>query len=153
MSNDRELQQVPLIDRVTGTPADFIFEGPSDEDLERIIEHDNGDLTLRGPGGELRLTKATPTWKRHRGYLDDSRIRPVPEVVVRYIYADRSTRELLDLPPRPESKYREQERAYADSPHRLDDPETTCEGYQPWSTLTEDEWNHLEALYDSGPYL
>ncbi len=55
----------------TGTPADFRFEGPSDEVLRQTIEHENGDLTLRGPGGELHLTKGTATWKRYRRYLDD----------------------------------------------------------------------------------
>ncbi len=58
-------------DRFTGSPRDFVFGPPSDEVLRRTIEHENGDLTLRGPGGEYRLTVGTRTWERYRGYLDD----------------------------------------------------------------------------------
>jgi len=86
-------------DYMVDTPDDFRFEGPSEDVLRQTIEHSNGDLTLRGPGGEFRLTMDTPTWSRYRRLLD-----------------------------------------------ALDGEGRTCEGYQPWDTLSDEERAEYEDL-------
>ena len=60
-----------------GNGSEFVFEGPDDEVLKRTIEHANGDLTIRGPGGRLRLPKGGATWTRYRGYIDEKKIQTI----------------------------------------------------------------------------
>ena len=43
-----------------GEPEDFEFYTPALEVLEATVRHNNGDFTLRGPGGKKRLKEATP---------------------------------------------------------------------------------------------
>jgi hypothetical protein len=63
-------------DYLVGKPTDFFFSSPSREVLEMTLVHENGDLTLRGPGGTMRLEKGTSTWERYTGYLADQGIEP-----------------------------------------------------------------------------
>lgn len=58
-------------------PKGFVFRAPDDEVLARTVEHDNGDLTIRGPGGSLRLPAGTASWKRHREWLDERGIEAI----------------------------------------------------------------------------
>lgn len=60
-----------------GTGSEYVFEGPDDEVLARTLEHENGDLTIRGPGGRLRLPAGGHVWTRYRGYLDERGIETI----------------------------------------------------------------------------
>ena len=58
-------------------PAGFVFHPPSREVLERTLAHGNGDLTIRGPGGDLRLEEGTRSWEKLTEWLADDGIEPV----------------------------------------------------------------------------
>jgi hypothetical protein len=63
-------------DHLTGDPDAFDFLAPAEDVLRRTLRHRNGDLTLRGPGGTLRLAHGAPVWRRYTDFLAAAGIDP-----------------------------------------------------------------------------
>lgn len=59
-----------------GRVEGFKFKPPARWVLELTLVHDNGDFTVRGPGGTNRLPADTPTWEDWRGWMADADIEP-----------------------------------------------------------------------------
>lgn len=62
-------------DKVQGSTSDQLH-GPSDEVLRASVRHDNGDLTIQGAAGRIRLVNGSDAWKRYNGYLEARNIDP-----------------------------------------------------------------------------
>jgi hypothetical protein len=52
------------------------LHGPSDEVLRASVRHGNGDLTIQGAAGRIRLVSGSDAWKRYNGYLEARNIDP-----------------------------------------------------------------------------
>ena len=55
------------------------LHAPPDEVLREAVRHDNEDLTIQSPAGNVRLASGSEAWTRYKGYLEERKIDPKVE--------------------------------------------------------------------------
>ena len=50
------------------------MHAPPDEVLRGAVRHDNEDLTIQSPAGNVRLASGSEAWRRYNRYLEERNI-------------------------------------------------------------------------------
>jgi len=65
-------------DKNQGSPGNSLH-APPDEVLREAVRHDNEDLTIQSPAGNVRLASGSEAWTRYSRYLEERSIDPQVE--------------------------------------------------------------------------
>ena len=65
-------------DKIQGSTGSSLH-APPDDVLREAVRHDNEDLTIHSPAGNIRLVSGSEAWRRYNRYLEERNIDPKVE--------------------------------------------------------------------------